>query len=161
MNEILTRTSQALMQKVNPKLVPAVTKVVAAGRRIMYSDQTRQMAVQQLKQAKDPASIGAVVAKLAAVLMNQAHGTIPPSVLFPAAMQLLMEALGFLEEAGAVQITTEFLAQCTQELGSAFLQVMGVTPDKLDQMMANKGAPAQPEAPAQPATPPAGIVEGA
>ena len=46
-------------------------------------------------------------------------------VLFPATMLLMIEALGFLEEAGTVQITPEFVAQCSEATGSAFCRCWG------------------------------------
>jgi hypothetical protein len=80
-------------------------------------------------------------------------------------MLLLFEALEFLEEAGAVQVDAPQLAAYTQAAGSAFLQMLGVTPEKLQGMIgqAAPGAPAVPVAPAGPAIapPPTGIVAGA
>lgn len=166
MNEILQKTRAALLQRVDKRLVPLVEKVVAAGQKVMYSEQTRELVVQELQQAKDPEAIGSAVAKLAAVLMNQSKGTIPPQVLFPAAMLLLLEALQFLEEAGAIEASPEMVAQCSQALGSAFLQAMGVTPEKLQGMIGQGGQGAQPAGPADPAgptaaPPPGGIVAAA
>lgn len=139
MNKILEQARQALLQKAKPELVPVIEKVVGAGRKVMYSDKSRGMAMQELKRATDPEGVGSAAAKLAAVLFNQSKQTIPMPVLFPATMLLMIEALQFLEDAGAVQVTPEFLAECTQATGSAFLQMLGVTPEKLQQMAAQRG----------------------
>lgn len=144
MNDLIEQTRQALLAKVDQRLLPAVQKVMEQGKRVMYDDQTRDMAMQELRSASDPEGIGAAVAKLAAILFNQSKNTIPPQVLFPAAMQLMLEALSLLEEAGAVQVDNELLAQTTQATGSALLQMMGVTPEKLQSMLA-KGAGAAPK----------------
>lgn len=138
MNPILEKTKAALMSKVDKRLVPVVEKTVEAGKRVMYSEQTRQMSVEQLKQAKDPESIAAAVAKLAAILFNQSKQTLPPNVLFPATMQLMLEALSFLEEAGTITVDETVLADCTEATGSAFLQMLGTTPEKLQGMVAKQ-----------------------
>ena len=143
MNPLIDKTRQALMAKVDKRLAPVVAKVVESGKRVMYSDETRQMAMQELKKATDPEGIGSAVSKLAAVLFSESKQTIPPNVLFPATMQLMLEALEFLEEAGAVKVDNDFLAACTEATGSAFLQMLGVTPEKL-QEMSQQQPPAQP-----------------
>jgi len=156
MNQLIEKARQALLQKVDPRLRGVIDKVVASGKQVMYSEQSRQMAVQELKRGTDPESVGAAVAKLAAVLFNQSKQTTPMNVLLPATMLLLFEALEFLEEAGTLQVDAPQLAEYVQATGSAFLQMLGVTPEKLQQMI-GQAAPAGPTA----APPPGGIVAGA
>jgi hypothetical protein len=161
-NPVIDKARAALMQKIDPRLAPVVTKVEAAGKKVMYAQETRDMAMEQMKQGTDPETLGSAVAKLAAVLFNQSKHTIPMSVLLPATMLLLFEALEFLEEAGTVQVDGPQLAAYAQATGSAFLQMLGVTPEKL-QAMIGQGAPAAPAVPAgpEPAQAPGGIVAGA
>jgi hypothetical protein len=163
---LLLKAQAAIMQKTDPRLAPAIKKTVAAGQEVMYSPHTRQMTVRALGQAKDPEAIGQAVAKLVGVLFNQSHKTLPMQVLVPAATLLLFEGLQFMEDAGAIKITPNFLAECTKSMGSSVLQLFGVTPDKL-QSMVNQNKPgaqsAQPAPPAQASQPnaPSGIVAGA
>lgn len=151
MNDLMTKAAADRMAKVNPKLVPAVEKVVESGKKVMYAEQTREMFLEAMKAGTDPESIGAAVAKLMGILQNEAKGTIPPEILIPAATLLLFEGLAFLEDAGMVQVDAQFLAECTKAMGSALLQMLGVSPEKLQGMM--QQAP-------QPAAKPAGIVQG-
>lgn len=164
MNPVIDKARQALLEKVDQRLRPVVEKVVASGKQVMYSEETRQLAVQELKRGTDPESVVAAVAKLAAVLFNQSKKTIPMNVLMPATMLLLFEALDFLEEAGAVQVDGPQLAAYSQAMGSAFLQMLGVTPEKLQELV-GKAAPGAAAQPAQAGAPaprqPAGIVQGA
>lgn len=153
MNDLMKKAAADRMAKVNPKLVPAVEKVVESGKKVMYAEQTRGMFLEAMKAGTDPESIGAAVAKLMGILQNQAKGTIPAEILIPAATLLLFEGLAFLEDAGMVTMDAGFLAECTKAMGSAMLQMMGVSPEKLQGMM-QQGAPQ-----AQPA-PAAGIVQG-
>lgn len=139
MNQLLAKASEAILAKVDQRLHPVVQKVVEQGKRVMYDEKTRPMAMHQLKAAKDPESIGAAVAKLAGILFNQSRNTLPMEVLMPAATLLLCEALGFLEEAGVLQVDNDLLAKCTMAMSSAFLQLMGVTPEKLQELAAQRG----------------------
>lgn len=163
-NPLIDKARVALLAKIDPRLRPVVDKVAAAGKQVMYSEQTRDMAIQELKRGADPESVGSAVCKLAAILFNQSKKTIPMNVLFPATMLLLFEALQFLEDAGTLKVDAPQLAAYSQATGSGFLQMLGVTPEKLQGMFAQGGAPgaAPPAAPpATPAAAPAGIVAGA
>ena len=161
MNPIIQKAREALLAKVNPKLRPVIEKVAGAGQKVMYSEQTRSMAMEELKRGTDPESVGAAVAKLAAVLFNQSRNTIPPQVLFPATMLLLFEALEFLEEAGSLKVDAPQLAAYAQATGSAFLQMLGVTPEKLQGMLAGKGQQGAPQPAPQATQQPAGGIVGA
>lgn len=158
MNQLIEQTRQALLAKVDQRLLPVVQQVVEQGKRVMYSDQTRELAMKELRQATEPEGIGAAVAKLAAILLNQSKNTIPPQVLFPAAMQLMLEALQLLEDAGGLQVDNEMLAQCAQATGSAFLQMMGVTPEKLQSLVDKQGAKGA--APSGPTAAPGPVIAG-
>jgi hypothetical protein len=148
MNPLLQQTSDQMLAKVDKRLVPVINKVVESGKKVMYDPQTSEMAMTELSNAgNDPEAIGAAIAKLGGVLFAESQKTLPPSALFPALIILMCEALDFLEENGVVQVTPDFLAAVTQELGSAFLQMMGVSPEKLQSMVPEQGqGPSQPEA---------------
>lgn len=170
MNPILEKTSAAVLEKSDQRLQPVILKLVEAGKKVMYSERTRDLALEQLQGGADPEAIGSGIAQLAGILFTESQRTAPMEALMPAAVLLLVEALAFLEEAGAVEVTPDLVAESTSALGSSFLQLIGVTPEKLQQMMAG-GMPAEggspegmaPEVmPAEQAPmPPGGIVEGA
>lgn len=154
MNPILEKTKAAILQKVDQRLVPAIKKTVAAGEKVMYSDQTRQMFIDQLKQGADPETIGAGVAKLVGILRNQSKGTLPMEILVPAATILMCEGLQFMEDAGAVKVDAAFLAECTKAMSSSLLQLFKVSPEQIQGFVDKaKGS--------QPAQPQPGIVAGA
>ncbi len=160
MNPILEKTRQETLAK-KPKLVKPIEKTVEAGKKVMYDEQTREMAVQQLSAGSDPESIGSAVAKLAIILLNQAKGTMPMEVLVPAATILLCEALQFLEDAGSVEVTPDLLDQCTMAMTSALLQALGATPEQIQGYIDKARGGAQQSAPAQPAAQPAGGIVSA
>lgn len=156
MNQLLEQTSAAILQRVDPRLRPVVEKLVESGKRVMYSEKTRELAMQQLAGGTDPENIGAGVAQLAGMLFTESNRTVPMQALAPASAVLLAEALAFLEEAGAVQVDEQFLAACTQALGASFLQLLGITPEKLQEVIGQQPAAGA----AQPAAQ-QGIVAGA
>lgn len=172
MNEILEKTKAAVLQKADPRLVPVINKLVAAGQKVMYGEKSRGMMIKELGDGRDPEKIGAGVAKLVAILFNESKKTAPMQALIPAAVLLMCEGLNFLEEAGTVQVTNEFLSECTMAMGSNVAQMFGATPDKLqgfvDQGKSGQGAApgAAPGAPppaavALPTPAPTGILAGA
>jgi hypothetical protein len=159
-NPLLTQAANAVLAKVDPRLRPAVQKVRTAGQQVLYGQSTRQMVFKQL-QDLSPKAIGAGIAKLYALLFNQSKKTIPPQVGIPAATLLLFDVLQFVQDAGKINVTPPILAACAQELGSALLQIMGVTPEQLHSITAQQGQPpAAPEPGAAPAVP-SGLVGGA
>ena len=153
MNPLLQQTQAAILKKADPRLVPVINKLVSAGKTVMYSKQTRGMMIKQLGTGDDPELIGSGIAKLIGILYNQSKKTAPLQALIPAAVLLLVEGLDFLEKAGTVQISNDFLAECTMAMGSSVAQMFGATPEQL-QGMVNKGKPAAPS----PATPQPGIL---
>lgn len=161
MNKLLESTKSAQMAKAQPALRKPIEKTVQAGQQIMFSEKTRKMVIEALSVGTDPEAIGSALAKLAAILLNQSNGKIPMQVLIPSMTVLLCDALSFMEESGAVKVTPDFLAECMQAMSSAILQVMGVSPEKLQEMFAKKqgGQPAAPGGP--PAAPGPGVIGSA
>lgn len=154
MNQLLEQTKSSILAKAEANIRPVIEKVVAAGQKAIYSPEMREMTLKQLGDGQDPELIGAGVAKLAGILYNQSKNTIPMQALIPSAMILLCEGLQFLEDGGAREIDADFLANCTQAMTSNLLQLLGVSPEKLDGMINQPGSST---APAKPT----GIVAGA
>jgi hypothetical protein len=159
-NPELQKVEQAVQAKVPPEMQNAFQRIVTAGMVVMYSDKTRQMLTNQLRQQGDPAIIaGEGVAKLMAILYQQSKRTMPMRAAIPAAQLLLCEGLGFMADAGMVQISNELIAQATQEMITYLLQIFGFSKQKIQQYIqagmqkqGGSAAPAaiQPAAPAQP-----------
>lgn len=135
-NQFLQAVEQAVMEKVPQDKRGAFERIVAAGEKVMYSPQTRQMLDNQLSQQGDPAEIaGEGVAKLFGLLFKESKGTMPMEAGIPAAQVLLCEGLDFLEKAGRIQVTNEVIGHATQAMVAYLLQLFGVSQDKLAQMM--------------------------
>ena len=160
-NPLLQKTEEAIAAKVPANLKNAFQRIITAGLKVMYDPKTNDMMAKELKSQGDPAEIaGAGVAKLLGLLMNQSKGTMPMKAAIPAATVLLCEGLDFMEQAGLVKVDQNVLAKAMQAMSSSFLQLLGVTPDKMGQMIAQ--ARQQQAAPkAAPPKRPAGIVAAA
>lgn len=160
-NPLLQKTEQQVQAKVDPALQNAFQRIVTAGLKVMYSQKSHDMMVSELKAHGDPAEIaGNGVAKLLGLLMSQSKGTMPMKAGIPAGTVLLCEGLDFMEQAGLVKVDQNVLAKAMQAMSSSFLQLLGVTPDKMGQMIAQ--ARQQQAAPkAAPPKRPAGIVAAA
>lgn len=141
MNELLEKTQAAILEKADPRIRPVIDKIVQAGKQVMYSDDTREMAVKEISDGTEPEVIGAAVAKLAGVLYAESKKTIPPQALMPAAALLLCEALQLIDDGGGPEITPEFLSDCALSMGSSLAQLFGVTPEKLQGLVDQQAKP--------------------
>jgi hypothetical protein len=172
MNPLLQQAEQAILSKVNPQqLVPAIQKIVGEGKKILYSPQTRSMVINQLSKSNDMAHVaGEGAAKLIAMILHQAPGSMPPQAMIPAATMLLCECLDLLEGMGKTQVTPEILANSMKEMSSSLMQLFGVTPERLQALISKSQAggaqpgQAAPEpmqsqaAPAAPMAPAGGLI---
>lgn len=150
-NPLLLKTEQVVQSKVPPELLKAFQKIILAGSKVMYSKQTSDMLSKEINAKGDPAEVaGSGVAKLMGLLISQSKGTMPMKAAIPAATVLLCEGLSFMEEAGRIKVDKNVLAKAMRALSSGLLQLFGVTPDKLGQMMQKQKQ--------QPQQPPMGIV---
>jgi hypothetical protein len=160
-NPLLVQVEQAITAKVAPDMRKAFNKIVVAGMKLMYAPKTEKMLRQQMNSGPPPQAAGQGAAKVVGLLLTKSKGTAPFKAMIPAGVMLTCEALDFLERAGKAELTPDLVSEAVQEFGSAVLQVIGVTPEKLEQMMARapggqkpQGQPAAPQT-EQPAAPPA------
>jgi RNA 3'-terminal phosphate cyclase len=161
-NPTLQAVEQAVMGKVKPEQKKAVERIVTAGIKVMYSEQTRSMLSEQLGQQGDPAEVaGEGIAKLVALLFKESKGTMPMDAGMLAAQILLLEGLDFLEQSGRVQATPEVVASATKSMIAYLLQLFGVSQDKLAEMMAAGGSQQGQEEQVPEQAQPAGIVAAA
>ncbi len=124
--------------------VRAFEKVVTAGMKLMYDENTFEIFKRWLmrKDRPVPQRLAAEAAGLMKMLFEKSNGTMPQEVIAPAAAMLLMEMGKFVTEAGIEQVTSAQVKEGTALLMNALKTMFG------------GGQPAaQPAAP-QPAQPP-------
>lgn len=161
-NPLLVKTEEAVRAKVPPAQMKAFEKIVAAGVKVMFAESMHKLILQQFQSADNPAdAAGEGTAKLMGILISQSKGTMPMEAGLPASDVILLEVLDMLEELGKLKVDKDTLAEAAQSKASALMQLFGITPQKLDEMMA-KAKPqeqqqAQPE-PAQQPQQPRGLI---
>lgn len=145
-NPELQKVIQAQTAAVKPAMRKAFDKIVLAGMKLMYSPQMEEHFITQATSGPPAQAAGQGAAKLVGLMLSKSKGTAPFAAMVPAGIVLLCECLDAMEKAGKAQVTPDLVAEAVKEFGSALLQMLGVTPQKLDQIMA--GAPKQ-EQPSQ------------
>jgi hypothetical protein len=146
-NTLLQQTEQQTQSKVPAKFKTSFDRVVLAGQKLMYSDETHSMMRSQLDAPNPPEiNVGEGIAKLMGILWKEGKGTIQMEAFIPAALILLCEGMDFAEKAGKMQVTPDTLAAATKELMSSLMQILGITPEKIQAAKA-QAKPAQPAAP--------------
>lgn len=135
MNQLLEQTRQQILSSVKPQqLTQSIEKVVEAGKKILYSPKTRDLVLQELQSDGDIEDIiGSGVAKLTGMVYAEYKKTLPMEVLMPVNMLLMLEVMDFLEQGGKLEVNNDTLAQTTQATASAMLQLLGITPEKLQE----------------------------
>lgn len=139
-NTILQKVESQVEAKVKPQYQTAFKRVVMLGLQAMHSPQSHQYMVKVMNEPGDPAEKSAEgVIRLLGLMINKSKNTmLSPTVapaLFSAAQVLLCEALDFMAQTGKVQITNDTVSSATQALSSYYLQMLGVTPQKLQGML--------------------------
>ena len=146
-------TPESVMQGLHlqPAQQEPLQRIVLAGKKVMYSEQTHAIVAQTLQGPGPlPKKLGEGIAGLMGMLAKEAKGALPAPLLIPAGMVLVAEGADFMRRAGQ-QVTDVDVGQAFEYMVGAVLRVMKIDPAKL-------GTGAAPGAPAAPAAAPQGGV---
>lgn len=139
-NPLLQQVVEQVEAQVPADLRNTYDRIFLAGQKVMYSPETREMMMRQFSSQQNIAeAAGEGIAKLFAMLISESKGTLNMKAAIPAMTALLCDGLDFLEGAGRVRVDERVLADATSEMGSAILQVLGVTPEKMQGILAAGG----------------------
>ncbi|MCY1168272.1 hypothetical protein D9M73_82600 [compost metagenome] len=153
-NPLLKQTEDQILSRIKPELKEPLNRTVTAGLTLMYAPAMQQNLLKQMGKPGDYASkVAEGSAKLTGILYLQSKKTMPLSIMIPTATLLMCEGLDFLERSGKVKVDGSLLAAAMKELSAYMLQLLGITPQQVAQVV-NKGK--QGAQPGQPAG--AGIV---
>ncbi|NUX58643.1 hypothetical protein [Paraburkholderia youngii] len=139
----------AQVQDAVRKAIPAqfrvpVQRIVLAGMKVMFSQQTHPLMLQALQSDTDLAhAVGMGVTQLITILFKQAKGQMPIPAVIPAAILLVCEALDFVEKSKIGQVTPQVVANAVQVTTAYLLQKLGLSPQKVSQL-AQHGGQGQP-----------------
>jgi hypothetical protein len=134
---MLAQAEQAVQSKVPAAMQDPLQRVIHAGLTILYSPQTKPRLQQQLAQCTDPAKdAGEGSVRMVGELYKQSNKTMPTPLFTPAAMIFAFEFLDLAAKAGKAQITPDLIAKTAHLVAENMMKLLGVTPDKLHQMIA-------------------------
>jgi hypothetical protein len=122
--------------KMPPELQEAYDRVVIAGMKVMFSDESHKMMLQFMDE-EGPADekLGKGIAGLMLILFKESNETIPPQVIIPAAVQLLMKAAEFAKQSGMGEISNEDIAGGIELMIAIILEKFGVDPTQFKQLL--------------------------
>lgn len=120
-----------ISQVVPEGMEDAVARVSAAGQKLMYSPQMREeLAAEVQRDAPVPKKLAEAVVGLMLTLDSQSRGGIPEAALFPAALDLLGEAVEVLQQAGQ-PVTMEDYREAARQIFALMGRKLGIPEDQL------------------------------
>lgn len=144
-NQLLQQAEAAIRAKA--KNIKGLDKVVQAGLGTIFSPGGAKLFKEQVTKPGDIVENAAEgAAKLMGHLFEQSKGTMPMDAMVPGGQIVLLNGLDFLEEAGKIKVDNDVVARATKAYSSYILQLLGVTPEKMNQMIKDRqgGASAAP-----------------
>ena len=146
------------------KLKQQLDKIVLAGVKMMFSEKTHKLMLDELdKPGPIEQKLAQGIAGLVAMLFQQSQRSIPPQLLIPAGVLLLAHAVQFLKKSGE-DVTPEQFGAAMKMVIEIILRQAKVDPEKLRAHIDGGGQPAQqpagpaPDQAAPAAPPPQGLI---
>ena len=107
----------------------AFTRVVKAGMKVMFNEQTHDLMIEQLQQEGDFAeNVGMAIAGLMLLLYEKSNQTMPMEVIIPAGIYLLGEGGDFIEKVTQQEITPDVSATAIQIMIDTLMEKFGIDP---------------------------------
>lgn len=114
-------------------------KIVLAGRKVMFSEQSHKLFLEQLDGPGTIAQkLGQGVAGLMALLWQESRQSLPPQLLIPGGMVLVAVAADFLRK-GGMEVSDQDVAGGIEAMVTALLEAGGVDPEKVAEIGARGG----------------------
>lgn len=109
----------------------AFAQVVKAGMKVMFSEETHELMLEQLEAEGDLGeNAGKAIAGLMLLLFQQSNGTMPQEVIIPAGTYLLAQGADFMEKVTGETFTADIMATATQVMIDELMKKAGVDPQK-------------------------------
>jgi hypothetical protein len=117
-------------------LQEAFARIVKAGMKVMFSDETHDLMMEQLSAEGDmPKVLGEGIAGLMLLLFQKSNKTMPGQLLIPAGIYLLSEAADYAEKIMQESMPPEIMADSIQIMTDIIFEKVGVPKDKLNAAM--------------------------
>lgn len=130
--DITTKSIKDDIAKAMPEeFAQAFAQVVKAGMKVLFSDETHELMLQQLEEEGDIAqSAGNAIAGLMSMLFEKSNQSMPPEVIIPAGTYLMAEAADFIEQVTGETLTGETLANAAAVMTETLMGAFGVDASK-------------------------------
>jgi hypothetical protein len=126
--------------EVPPEMQEAYERIILAGMKVMYSEETGRMAMDSL-QGEGPIEqrLAKGICDLMVLLWQESNQSMPPQLIIPAAVELLSDAADFMNESGMEQVDMPQLGEAMRLMVGMILERFGVTPESVQQGAAEEG----------------------
>jgi hypothetical protein len=126
--------------QVPPELKEAYQKIIAAGLKVMYSEETHQDVMNMLPKDGTPGeNLGRGIANLMSLLFQQSNQTMPPQLLIPCGLYLLVDAAEFMQQSGDSDLTDEDVGDAVLAMITEIFKMAGASADQAMQLMDQMG----------------------
>lgn len=145
-NQLLADTKKKLEASVPPQLKDTYDRIIVAGMKLMWSDQTHKEMVSYLERIQSPKDVPQIIAhgiaKLIQILIRE--GNIKPKIEDPfypasilAAQVLCIDALQYVEQKKKIAIDQALLAETHKLLMAGMFKMYGITEDLMRKVLAH------------------------
>lgn len=126
--------------KIPDQMKDAYNRVVMAGMKIMFSQETHQFMLQQLDGPEPLAQkLGEGIGMLMMMIFEQSNGTLPPHTIFPAGQNLMLQAVEFIQE-GNIEVTDQEFGDALEIFYRFVAEKFGTTLEELLEIAQQQGA---------------------
>jgi hypothetical protein len=134
--DVIAKTRAAFEQKVPAEQQDALSRIIMAGKKVLYDEKTNTEVEKRMQASQNPAeAAGSGAVELLGVLAHESRGTLPKALVGPSAAILMTEILDYLKQTGRIEGTAADLETATRAMSEAMMRAAGASPDHLDQIL--------------------------
>lgn len=124
--------TEQVLNSIPKQFEESFSKIITAGMRIMFSDETHELMLDQLEQDGDFAeNIGKAITGLMLLMYQKSNGTMPQELIVPAGIYLLAKGVNFIEKVTGEQVTSDVLSQAIQLMLDTLIEKTGANPQQV------------------------------
>lgn len=127
----------------DPKVQDAYERIIIAGMKLLYSQQTRSMLESELNR-KDPVSdvVAEAVAGVIKIMEDRTQNQLPKAAILPAATYLMLDLMKFMQQSGRADPTDKDVQAASQKLTQVLMAEYKLMDDQIAQHApGNQAAP--------------------
>jgi hypothetical protein len=118
--------------KLPPELEEMYQRVVIAGMKVMFSDESHHLLEKELQgPGTTEEKLGRGLAGLMLLLFKQSNKTLPPQVIIPAGIELMMNAVEYFQKTDKVKISDQDIGHAIQIMLGVLMHAFGAQPNEV------------------------------